>query len=135
MPSLPYHVYMDLGVDSHDFSFSNIPLLRFEETRGYPFLAGDSAGYFCSGVRFSVQTANSLPVFIPKIDPNGDVVINGIPLSTMYTIAVQVRITQTTTGTDARQATTYYTGTRSVLFTARGMCTGTRAVPSDYYYI
>ena len=40
MPPLPYHIYMDLDAVSNDFSFSNVPLLRFEETRGYPFLEG-----------------------------------------------------------------------------------------------
>ena len=75
-----------MGVDaaSNDFSFKSIPHLRLGDTRDYPFLEGDRAERFCSAVRFSMQTANSLPVFIPKIDPNGAVVINDIPLSTMY---------------------------------------------------
>ena len=81
---------MDLDAVNNDFSFSNIPLLRFEETRGSPFLEGDHADYFCSVVRFSIQTGNSRPVFIPKIDPNGDVVMHGIPLSTIYKITFVV---------------------------------------------
>ncbi len=51
------------------------PYLRFEEIRNTPFLDGDSAEYFCSIVRFTIQTGNTLPVFIPSIvtgqnDPN-----------------------------------------------------------------
>ncbi|MFM7984302.1 MAG: hypothetical protein ACKPKO_33760, partial [Candidatus Fonsibacter sp.] len=33
-----------------------------------PFLDGDSSDYFCSIVRFTVQTANSLPLFIPVVE-------------------------------------------------------------------
>ncbi|MFM7982467.1 MAG: phage minor capsid protein, partial [Candidatus Fonsibacter sp.] len=40
---------------------------RFEETRNTPFLPGDSADYFCSAVRFNIQTGNTLPVFVPRI--------------------------------------------------------------------
>ena len=71
----PYHVYMDLGVINNDYTSTSKPQLRFEETRNAPFLPGDSADYFCSIVRFNIQTGNSLPVFIPKVrigqsDPN-----------------------------------------------------------------
>ena len=41
--------------------------MRFEETRNTPFLSGDSADYFCSVVRFSIQTGNTLPVFAPRV--------------------------------------------------------------------
>ena len=68
-PSLPYHVYLDLDVVNNDYSSNKPPPLKFEENRNAPFLDGSSADYFCSIVRFSIQTANSLPVFIPKIDP------------------------------------------------------------------
>ena len=68
MPSSPYHVYLDLDVINNDYSSSSPPQLRFEESRNAPFLDGDSKDYFCSIARFSIQTANTLPVFIPKID-------------------------------------------------------------------
>ena len=50
------------------------PALRFEETRNTPFLEGDSSKYFCSIIRFSIQTGNSLPIFIPRIQTGqGDI--------------------------------------------------------------
>ena len=63
----PYHVYMDLDVMNNDYNATSRPQLRFEETRNTPFLPGDSADYFCSIVRFNIQTGNTLPVFIPRI--------------------------------------------------------------------
>ena len=89
MPQQPYHVYVDLDAVNNDFSSKSPPLLRFDETRDYPFLDGDSAEYFCSVVRFSIQTANSLPVFIPKMDPTSAVTVNGIPVETVYKITMQ----------------------------------------------
>ena len=68
----PYHAYMDLDVINNDYSSTSKPQLRFEETRNTPFLPGDSADYFCSIVRFSIQTGNTLPVFIPKIETGTD---------------------------------------------------------------
>ena len=70
----PYHVYMDLDVVNTDYNATTKPPLRFEETRNTPFLEGDSADYFCSVVRFSIQTGNTLPVFIPKVETGqGDI--------------------------------------------------------------
>ena len=71
----PYHIYMDLDVINNDYTSTKHPHLRFEETRNTPFLDGDSSDYFCSILRFSIQTGNSLPVFIPRVqvgqsDPN-----------------------------------------------------------------
>ena len=63
----PYHVYMDLDVINTDYNATSKPQLRFEENRNTPFLPGDSGDYFCSVVRFSIQTANTLPVFVPRV--------------------------------------------------------------------
>ena len=63
----PTHVYLDLDVVNNDFNAS-APQLRFEETRNTPFLDGDAAEYFCSVVRFSIQTGDALPVIIPSIE-------------------------------------------------------------------
>ena len=64
----PYHVYLDLDVLNNDFSSGAAARrLEFSETRNTPFLDGDSSNYFCSIVRFSIQTGSSLPVFIPRI--------------------------------------------------------------------
>ena len=63
------HVYIDLDVVNNNFrSEATAPVLRFEETRNSPYLDGDSADYYCSIIRFSIQTGNSLPVFIPRIE-------------------------------------------------------------------
>jgi hypothetical protein len=77
----PYHIYMDLDVINNDFSSATKPQLRFEETRNTPFLPGDSADYFCSIIRFNIQTGNSLPVFIPRIQ-TGQPDVN----KTIYTV-------------------------------------------------
>ena len=63
----PHHVYLDLYVINNNENNKVVPTLLFEEIRNTPFLDGDSSEYFCSIVRFSIQTGNSLPVFIPKI--------------------------------------------------------------------
>ena len=64
----PHHVYLDLDVINNNYTQEGPkPYLRFEETRNTPFLEGDSSEYFCSIVRFSIQTGNTLPVFIPSI--------------------------------------------------------------------
>ena len=52
----PYHVYLDLDVINNDYENKGYPILRFEETRNNPFLEGDSSEYFCSIVRFTIQT-------------------------------------------------------------------------------
>ena len=66
--NLPYHIYYDLDVVNNDYSTNSAPHLRFESTRNAPFIDGDSSDYFASIIRFLIQTANSLPIFIPLID-------------------------------------------------------------------
>ena len=80
----PYHVYMDLDVINNDYNSTSKPQLRFEETRNTPFLPGDSADYFCSIVRFNVQTGNTLPVFIPRIQTG-----QNDPCKTIYTVSFE----------------------------------------------
>ena len=124
--SLPYHVYLDLDVINNDFSSSPPPLLKFEETRNAPFLDGSSSDYFCSIVRFSIQTANSLPVFIPQIDTKAADPIN----TTIYKISFVYKKTSASFPT----TTTTYTATANVMFTSSVAYTG-GALPSNYYYI
>ena len=67
--SKPIHTYLDLDVLNNNLTSTTVaPQLRFEEIRNTPFLDGDSSEYFCSIVRFSIQTGNSLPIFIPRIE-------------------------------------------------------------------
>ena len=64
----PHHVHLDLDVINNEYKHDGPPpYLRFEETKNTPFLDGDSSEYFCSIMRFTIQTGNTLPVFIPRI--------------------------------------------------------------------
>ena len=61
----PHHVHLDLDVINNDYKHDGSPpYLRFVEIRNTPFLDGDSSEYFCSIVRFTIQTGNTLPVII-----------------------------------------------------------------------
>ena len=60
----PTHVYLNLDVVNNSTSTSQ-PLV-FNETRNMSLIS-NSGNYFCSVVRFTLQTSNSLPVFIPDI--------------------------------------------------------------------
>ena len=124
----PHHVYLDLDVINNNEDNKVVPTLRFEEIRNTPFLDGDSSEYFCSIVRFSIQTGNSLPVFIPKIklgQPN--------PNLTIYTVTLAWSTYPE--GYD-------YSGTRNVIYKSEDL----RAKPpqppldkqdlsSSYYYV
>ena len=74
---------MDLDVINNDYNATSKPQLRFEETRNTTFLPGDSADYFCSVVRFSTQTSNVLPVFVPRVQ-TGQSDVN----KTIYQVAI-----------------------------------------------
>ena len=88
----PHHVYLDLDVINNDYtSNATRPYLRFEEIRNTPFLDGDSAEYFCSIVRFTIQTGNTLPVFIPSIVTN-----QANPDLTIYTVTLTYGLTSVT---------------------------------------
>ena len=64
----PHHVYLDQEVINNDYKHDGPPpYLRFEETKNTPFLDGDSSEYFCSIMRFTVPTGNTLPVCIPRV--------------------------------------------------------------------
>ena len=64
----PHHVCLDLDIINNNHTPGvSPPYLRFEEIRNTPFLDGDSSEYFCSIVRFTIQTGNTLPVLIPLV--------------------------------------------------------------------
>ena len=87
--SKPIHTYLDLDVVNNNLNSNAIaPQLRFEENRNTPFLEGDSSEYFCSIVRFSFQTGNSLPIFIPRVE-TGQTDIN----RTVYRVTLSVAAT------------------------------------------
>ena len=75
--------------------------LVFNETRNMPFLR-NSQDYFCSVVRFTLQTSNSLPVFIPDIltgQNDYNITVYAITMSlTKYTRNDQGIITSDTYG-------------------------------------
>ena len=65
----PTHVCLDLDVRNDDMeTVSSPPPLNFDETRLHPFLNGDASDYFCTIARFTLETSNSIPVFIPEMD-------------------------------------------------------------------
>ena len=74
----PYRVYMDLDVINTDYNAIGKPQLRFEETRNTLFLPGGGVDSFCSVVRFSIQTGNTLPVLTQRTQTGGSGV-NKIP--------------------------------------------------------
>ena len=125
-PSLPYHVYLDLDVINNDYSSNTPPPLKFEENRNAPFLDGSSADYFCSIVRFSIQTANSLPVFIPKIDKTATDPIN----TTIYKITFVYKKVSAT----SPPVTTTYTNTLNIMYIPSVPYNGGQ-LPYNYYHI
>ena len=123
----PYHVYLELDVINNDYtSNGSRPYLRFEEIRNTPFLDGDSVEYFCSIVRFSIQTRNTLPVFIPSV-----VIGQSNPNLTIYKVTLQHLISGT-----------LRTVTQNVVYTPEELTAPTPAPPiskqdlsSNYYHI
>ena len=64
----PNHIYLYLDVINNNYNQGDQPpYLRFEKITNTPFLDGDSSEYCCSIVRFTIQTGNTLPVFIPRV--------------------------------------------------------------------
>ena len=94
--TMPFHIYLDLEVRNDDIATAGRapPPLSFEEARTQPFLDGDASEYFCTIARFTLQTGNSLPLFIPIIDttqvplPPGAVPIYQPQNRTIYTITL-----------------------------------------------
>ena len=97
--SKPIHTYLDLDVVNNNLTGEVVaPALRFEETRNTPFLEGDSSEYFCSIIRFSIQTGNSLPIFIPRIQtgqPDIDLTVYNLTLSVIASNAALYQATAT----------------------------------------
>jgi hypothetical protein len=119
----PHHVYLDLDVINNDFTANGTrPYLRFEEIRNTPFLDGDSAEYFCSIVRFTMQTGNTLPVFIPSIVLN-----QADPNLTIY------KVTLTFQGTIVTRNVVYWPEDNTAPVPASPLTT--QDISSTYYYV
>ena len=70
MPN-PTHIYVDIDATNDDTNpSSRPPNLNFEVTRNHPFLDGNAGNYYVTISRFNIQTASTLPVFIPAIESN-----------------------------------------------------------------
>ena len=83
-----HHVYLDLDVTNNDYKHvGSPPYLRFEEIRNTPLLDGDSSEYFCSIVRFTMQTGNTVPVLSHRIAKPM------YPKITMYAVSLTVHST------------------------------------------
>ena len=66
--SLPHHVYYDASIINNDQSGTKSPpRLNFQYIRSTPVLSSPEL-YELSVVRFNLQTANSLPIWIPSIE-------------------------------------------------------------------
>ena len=63
----PTHVNLDLDVRNDVETVSSPPPLNFDETRLHPVLNWDAPDYFCTIARFTLDTSNSIPVFIPEM--------------------------------------------------------------------
>lgn len=122
----PYHVYLDLDFINNDIaSGAKHHELVFEEVRNAPFLEGDCSNYFCSIVRFSIQTGASLPVFIPRID------VTQYPLtSTIYKITLTYSTFSITQAIIYAPANNTYTTTPLL-----GTGLTSFAYTNDYYFI
>ena len=94
----PTHVYLNLDVVNNSTTMSQ-PLV-FNETRNMPFLT-NSANYFCSVVTFTLQTSNSLPVFIPDI-------LTGQTDFNKTVHATTMSLTQITTSTPSGEKNIHY---------------------------
>jgi hypothetical protein len=80
------HIYLNLDV-VNDGTTEQQPLV-FSETRTIPFLEA-ATDYYCSVIRFCLQTSNSLPVFIPDIQvgqTNANLTVYSVKLKLMLAI-------------------------------------------------
>jgi hypothetical protein len=88
MSALPCHLYYDLEVANQSLRDTSAPPseLSFTEVRASAVLANPNE-YFMSIVRFSVDTAGSLPIMIPQIDLEQAFVGNpDFPNRTIYSL-------------------------------------------------
>jgi len=95
MSATPCHLYYDLEVANQSLQDTSAPPseLAFTEVRASAVLANPNE-YFMSIVRFSVDTAGSLPIFLPQIDlaQSTDPAVNpNFPNLTIYSLTFQYK--------------------------------------------
>ena len=133
----PTQVYLDLHVRNDDVeTVSSPPPLNFDETRLHPFLNGDASDYFCTIARFTLDTSNSIPVFIPEMatgPTNPDRNVN----QTIYTISFR-RLTDNS----GNRLTTPVVNTGSVIYVPSDLTVQPPSFPdkvgdpsSTYYHV
>lgn len=85
----PVNLYYDLDIVNTDFSeFGQIPQrLTFTEVRASSILSSPQ-DYFMSIVRFSLDTAGAMPLFIPQIDLKQQAGDPDFPNKTIYYITI-----------------------------------------------
>ena len=95
------HVYYNISITNDDTTGKNKPPnIEFNETRTQPFLSNPSE-YFMSVVRFSLDTAPGLPLFIPQAEIGG----NGTDL--IYTLTYSYSPDGGVTNYDLQQRLVY----------------------------
>jgi hypothetical protein len=95
------HVYYNISITNDDTTGKNKPPnIEFNETRTQPFLSNPSE-YFMSVVRFSLDTAPGLPLFIPQA------VIGGNGTDLIYTLTYSYSPDGGVTNYDLQQRLVY----------------------------
>ena len=85
MTNLPDTVYYDCSIINNDQSaIKKPPRIVFNDIRSIPILSSPEQ-YQLSVIRFSLQCANSLPIFIPFIQINN---VDDNPNLTTYSITM-----------------------------------------------
>ena len=131
----PTHVYVDLDVFNNDNnSNSEDPILQFYENKNIPYLEGDSSLYYASIIRFSIQTGNSLPVFIPRVQLG-----QSNPDLTVYKISMKLSMYNYSNNNSLMYSKSY---TVPVYYGPTSLVTPKPAAPlvkqdlsSDYYFV
>ena len=143
--STPFHIYLDLEVRTDDTFFTSLPQppLNFEETRTQPFLDGDASEYFCTIARFTLQTGNSLPLFIPAIDTKQTSVIlpEGRPTPAQHVTIYKISFWElpaegfTDRGNLYQQNVIYQPSDSSAVLPQPPTGPGGQDMRSEYYYV
>jgi len=127
--SKPSHIYIDLDMINNSAGGDQVPL-SFEETRLHPFLDGDASDYYCTIVRFNIQTGDALPVMIPVIDTT-----QGDKDVTVYKVTIKRRNRSTgTVITSAEEAVVYVPSDHTVPVPSL-VAGGVQDVTSGYYNV